>query len=101
MTLIKLINGALQARVKQLEGANKKTQEALNRATKAEQEATQSLANLQEALQSILNNYLQSVEEDILNLNYEAALAKIKDAAQLKVDDEKVGLAMMELTLFF
>ena len=100
-TLIKLIDGALQARVKQLEDANKKTQEALNRATKAEQEATQSLANLQEALQSILYNYLQSVEEDILNLNYEAALAKIKDTAQLKVDDEKVGLTMMELVYFF
>ena len=99
--LIQLIDGALQARVKQLEDANKKTQEALERATKAEQEATQSLANLQEALQSILNNYLQSVEEDLLNLNYEAALAKIQDAAQLKVDDEKVGLAMMELVYFF
>ena len=99
--LIKLIDGALQARVKQLEDANQKTQQALDRAEESEQEAKQALANLQEALQRILNNYLQSVEEDILNLNYEAALAKLQDAAQLKVDDEKVGLVMMEMVYFF
>jgi uncharacterized protein YrrD len=60
-----------------------------------------SIADLQNATQSILDNILQSAEEDILNLNYKAALAKIQNAAQLKVDDEKVGLAMMELVYFF
>jgi vacuolar-type H+-ATPase subunit H len=99
--LIKLIDGALKARVKQLEDANKKTQQALKRATKAEKEANQALADLQNATQSILDNILKSAEEDILNLNYKAALAKIQNAAQLKVDDKKVGLAMMELVYFF
>ena len=78
--LIKLIKGALQARVDQLENV---------------------IGQLQTASRNILDNILQSADEDILNLNYEAALSKLKNAAQLQVDDEKVGLAMMELVYFF
>jgi sulfatase modifying factor 1 len=120
--LIQLIKSALQARVKQLndaldrverseqeatqalkdlEVANENTKQALADIQKANDVTQRALADLQNATQSILDNILQSAEEDILNLNYDAALAKIQNAAQLKVDDKKVGLAMMELVYFF
>ena len=85
--LIQLIKRALQARVDQLEAANKATQEAL--------------ADLRKASENILSTLLEGAKEDILNLNYEAALANLQNAAQLKVDDSKVGLAMIELVYFF
>jgi hypothetical protein len=84
-----------------LEVANEKTKQALADLQKANDVTQRALADLQNATQSILDNILQSAEEDILNLNYNAALAKIQNAAQLKVDNEKVGLAMMELVFFF
>ena len=71
--LIKLIKGALQARVDQL----------------------------QSALSTVVDNLLKSAQEDILNLDYEGALEKIKNAILLQVDEKKVGLAMMELVYFF
>ena len=87
IALIQLIKGALQARVDQLEAANKAIQDAL--------------ADLRKATENIFSTFIRGAEEDILNLNYEAALAKLQDAAQLKVDDEKVGLVMMEMVYFF
>jgi sulfatase modifying factor 1 len=87
--------------LKDLEVANEKTKQALADLQKANDVTQRALADLQNATQSILDNILQSAEEDILNLNYNAALAKIQNAAQLKVDNEKVGLAMMELVFFF
>ena len=85
--LIQLIKGALQARVDQLNAANAATKKAL--------------ANLQDATQSIFTTLMQGAEQDILNLNYPSALEKIQNAAQLQVDGEKVGFAMMELVYFF
>ncbi len=74
---------------------------AATEATKAKNQAQKALADLQTASAKILDNILAAAEPDLLNLDYEAALDKYRTAAALKVDDRKVGRAMLEVAYFY
>jgi formylglycine-generating enzyme required for sulfatase activity len=67
----------------------------------AREQAETALAGLQRTTAQICDNLLAAAEEDILNLDYEAALEKIMNAGDLKVDDQKVGKALMEIVYVF
>lgn len=59
------------------------------------------LDGLQKTTAQILDNILLAAEEDILKLDYAAALEKIQNAAELKVNDQKVGKSLMEIVYFY
>jgi hypothetical protein len=67
----------------------------------AREQAESALAGLQRTTEQIVDNILESAEEDILNLDYEAALVKLKSAGELHVGDQKVGKALMEIVYVF
>ena len=67
----------------------------------ARNQAQTALDGLQKTSAQIFNNILEGAEEDILNLNYEAALAKLNNAGELHVSDQKVGSALLEIVYVF
>lgn len=70
-------------------------------AEKARGQAESALAGLQKTTAQIVDNFLLAAEEDILQLDYAAALEKIQNAAELQVNDQKVGQALMEIVYFY
>lgn len=89
------------------EASRDSTQEALKLAdglTKLAREeearAEQALSSLQAATAQLLDSTLSDAQRDILALDYEAALAKYQNAAQLDIQPRKVGAALMEIAFF-
>ena len=95
--------------------ANQETERALLRAEE-EQRLADSLANvadrqriiavttlneLKKSTAVILDNFLRAAAEDVRVLEYEQALAKIKSAAVLNVDNQKVGASLAEIIYFY
>lgn len=70
-------------------------------AQKARDQAQSALAGLQKTTAQIFDNLLLAADEDILKLDYVAALEKIQNAADLKVNDQKVGKSLMEIVYFY
>lgn len=90
------------------EASRDSTQEALKLAdglTKLAREeearAEQALSSLQAATVQLLDSTLSDAQRDILALDYEAALAKYQNAAQLDIQPRKVGAALMEIAFFW
>lgn len=59
------------------------------------------LDGLQKTTAQIFDYLLLAADEDILQLDYAAAQEKIQNAADLQVNDQKVGQALMEIVYFY
>lgn len=89
------------------EASRDSTQEALKLADgltrlaqKEEARAERALSSLKTATAQLLDSTLSDAQRDILMLDYEAALAKYENAAQLDIQPQKVGSALMEIAFF-
>lgn len=70
-------------------------------AQKARDQAQSALTGLRQTTAQIVDNLLLAADEDILQLDYAAALEKLQNAVGLKGNDQKVGQALMEMTFFY
>lgn len=81
--------------------ARERADSLADEAQKARNQAQSALMGLRQTTAQIFDNLLLAAEEDILKLDYAAALEKIQNAAELQVNDQKVGQALMEIVYFY
>ncbi len=81
--------------------ARERADSLADEAQKARNQAQSALMGLRKTTAQVFDNFLLAAEEDILKLDYAAALEKIQNAAELQVNDQKVGQALMEIVYFY
>ena len=65
------------------------------------QRATKALSNLSQATDQIFENLLVDFEDQVLQLNYESAQAKLLDAISLNKAPERTAKHLMELVFYY